>query len=175
MTLRHHEQVEVVTSEERFHGGVFDVVVQSIRLPSGLLQSLELVSHPGAVAIAARDAAGRLLVVRQYRAAVGDWTLEIPAGRLDPDETPLEAAQRELEEETGYRAAQWKHLRSFFPAPGFLSEKLHLFRAEGLEAVAGGGLDADPDEELEVRWASPEELAAEPNADAKTLLALQWT
>lgn len=173
MTLRHHEQVEVVTSEKRFSGRIFEVVVQSIRLPSGLRQNLELVSHPGAVAIAASDALGRLLVVRQYRAAVGDWTLEIPAGRLDPGESPLEAARRELEEETGYRAAHWRHVRSFFPAPGFLSEKLHLFRAEELEAVPGGGSDADPDEELEVRWATAEELAAEPNSDAKTLLALE--
>mgnify|MGYP005723357401 CR=1 FL=1 len=109
--------------------------------------------------------------MRQYRAAASDWMIEIPAGRLEPGEDPLVCAQRELEEETGYRADDWKLLRAFLPATGFCSEVIHLFEARGLHAVPGGGAACDDDEELEVLWRAPEELLADDVTDGKTLLA----
>jgi len=150
---------------------VFELVQRSLRLPSGLRQDVDCILHGGAVAIAARDDEDRMLVVRQYRAALDDWLLEIPAGRLEQDERPLVAAKRELEEETGQRAAKWQLLRRMIPAPGFCSEVIHIFEARELETIEGGGLLCDDDEELEVTWVPRAELLAGATDDAKTLLA----
>ena len=158
-------------SELLLHGRVFDVVAASIRLPSGLAQDLWVVQHPGAVAVAPLLETGEFLLVRQYRHAVRDWLVEIPAGRLEPGETPLAAAKRELEEETGFRARRWEELTSIFPAPGFCSERITLFEARVLEAPSGERLTADPDEELELVRMRPEELLEGATRDAKTLLA----
>lgn len=152
-------------------GRVFDVVRASLRLPSGLAQELDVVLHGGAAAVAALADDGRLLCVRQHRASIGRDVLEIPAGRLEAGEDPLAAAKRELEEETGHRARNWTLLRRFHPAVGFCSEAMFLYLAEGLEAVQGGGLAADADEELAVELASAEDLLASEPGDAKTLVA----
>ena len=173
MTLRRHPDVHEEGRRTLIEGRVFDLVRLALRLPSGLRQDLDLIEHPGAVAILARDEQGRILIVRQYRAAAGDWTCEIPAGRVEAGEDPRTTAGRELEEETGLRARSVRAWRSFFPAPGIASEVIHLFRAEGLEAVPGGGLAGDDDEEIEVLWMHPRDvLSAEP-ADGKTILAAQ--
>jgi ADP-ribose pyrophosphatase len=163
--------IEPLSSERVFEGRIFDVLLESLRLPSGLRQDLAVVRHPGAVAIAALDTDGRLLLVRQYRHAVGDWTVEIPAGRLEPDEQPLNAARRELEEETGHRAATWKALTAFHPAPGFCSEVLHMFLATGVAEGTSNVLTPDDDEELEVLRMTPREVLSLRPADAKTLIA----
>lgn len=135
--------------------------------------------HPGAVGIAAlqtrkatRPGGGeqRLLLVRQYRHSIGDWMLEIPAGRLEQGEDPLVAARRELEEETGHRAERWELLRRIVPAPGFCSERISLFLARDLVEVPGGGLPQDADEELTTLWLTPREILASEIEDAKTLL-----
>lgn len=173
MTLRPHPDVEIRASRRLYAGRVFDMVEQELRLPSGLCQEWTIIEHPGAVAIAAVDDDGRLLVVHQFRPAANGWTEEVPAGRLDPSETPLEAARRELEEETGFRAERWRELCTFLPAPGFCSEVLHLFEARGLSEVSGGGLACDADEEIEVRRRTPEELLLLDPLDAKTLIAAQ--
>lgn len=165
------EEVERLSRRQIHDGLIFRVVHEEIRLPSGMRQSLDLVEHAGAVAIAARDDEGRLLIVRQYRHALGGWTREIPAGRLEPGEPPQEAARRELEEETGFRAREWELLQVIAPAPGFCSERIHLYRAGGLEPVVGGGLACDADEELELERATPEELLSGGYEDAKTLVA----
>jgi ADP-ribose pyrophosphatase len=148
-------------------GAVFDVVASRLEFPSGLRQELEIVEHPGAVAVAAVTDAGELVLVRQYRHAARAVLLEIPAGRLEPDEEPLAAARRELAEETGFRARVWHARGHFFPAPGFASERLHLFEARGLEHAHA---HPDADEELEVVLLSPAR-ALEVARDAKTLLA----
>lgn len=170
MTRPRHPDVELRGSELLHEGRVFRLFHERLVLPSGLEQSLDLVDHPGAVAIVALDARGRMLLVRQYRHAVGDWTLEIPAGRLEADESIEEAARRELEEETGFEAAEWSLLRSIVPAAGFCSEVIHLFLATSLRPIPGGGAAADDDEELEVDWRRPEELLDGENRDAKTLI-----
>ncbi|MEM7518552.1 MAG: NUDIX hydrolase, partial [Planctomycetota bacterium] len=119
-------------------GRIFDLVSERVRLPSGLEQELDVVVHGGAVAIAALREDGKLVCVRQYRHAVGQMLVEIPAGRLEAGEEPLTAARRELEEETGFRAASWRERLRLIPAPGFCSERIVLFEARDLEAVPGG-------------------------------------
>ena len=164
-----------VLEEELLHRGrVFDLVRRVLELPSGLRQVWELVEHPGAVAVVALTDRGEVVVVRQFRAAAGDWMVEIPAGRLDPGEDPRAAAERELEEETGLRAGTWRHVRTFLPAPGFCSERMHLFEARDLVAVPGGGRACDEDEEIEVLALPAKELLQLEPADAKTLLAALW-
>jgi ADP-ribose pyrophosphatase len=138
-------------------------------LPSGIEQDLLWIRHPGAVAVAPLTDKGELLLVRQYRHAVRAITLELPAGRREAGEDPLAAARRELAEETGHRARDWQALGSFWPAPGFCSERVFLFAARGLEPAAQA-LDAD--EDLEVVRMSPERALRE-SEDAKTLLAIQ--
>ena len=158
-------------AELLLHGKIFDIVAASVRLPSGLAQDFWVVEHPGAVAVAPVLETGEFLLVRQYRHAVRDWLIEIPAGRLEPGETPLAAAKRELEEETGQRAQRWEEIHSIFPAPGFCSERITLFEARDLGGPSGQRLQADADEEIELVRMRPEELLDGATRDAKTLLA----
>lgn len=169
--MNRHPKVEVRSSERVFEGAIYDVVVEGVRLPSGLEQELAVVDHQGAVAVAPLTADGRLLLVRQYRHACGDWLVEVPAGRLEAGEDTLTAAKREFEEETGYRAESWELLRAFFPAPGFCSELITLYLATDLSPVPGGGLEADSDEEFDYVRLTPEEVLASDCRDAKTLIA----
>lgn len=169
--MRRHPAIEVLASNSLIETRIFRVVEESIRLPSGLGQDLVLVDHPGAVCIAPLYENGELLLVRQYRHAAGEWMLEIPAGRLEPGETPEEAARRELEEETGHRAQAWHRLLEFMPAPGFCSERLTLFVARGLEPVRHDRRPCDEDEELELLRLSPAEVLDGATSDGKTLLA----
>lgn len=171
MTMNRHRDIEVLSSSTLFRGRVFELVEESVRLPSGLRQDLAIVDHPGAVAVAAVQEDGRMIAVRQYRHAVGDWMTEIPAGRLEPGEDPLRAARRELEEETGLRAREWSLLTRFVPAPGFCSEVIHLFRAAQLEPAGPDRLAADDDEELELVRLRPAQLLEGAPLDAKTAMA----
>lgn len=131
----------------------------------------EIVEHPGAVAIVAVDPAGFVTLVRQLREATRGELLEIPAGKCEPGEEPLATAQRELREECGLTGGTWTHLSSFWSAPGFLRERMHLYLAEGVEA---GDPEPDDDEELElVRWHVDELESRLPELeDAKTLVGL---
>lgn len=171
MPIRHHPDVRVVSSRTAHAGRIFDVVREELVLPSGLRQDVEIVDHPGAVAVAALDDEGRLLLVRQYRHACGDWMLEVPAGRIERGEDRLQAAMRELEEETRHRASSWELLSEFYAAPGFCSELLSLYLARGLVHVGDDAKAADDDEELAVeRWSAPRVLE-EKLQDAKTIIA----
>jgi ADP-ribose pyrophosphatase len=163
-------EFEIVGERTIHEGRVFRLLARSLRLASGKRQDVDVILHPGAVAIAARDETGRMLLVRQIRAALGGPTLEVPAGRLEPGEAPIDAARRELEEETGIRAGSWRRLCSIVPAPGFCSEVLHLFEARELETIPGGGRGCDADEELEVVWREPSTIHALDPVDAKTLI-----
>ena len=147
-----------------------------------------IVGHPGAVAILAIDAASdaavtpasEMLFVRQFRAPVGQLLLEVPAGTLDLHEGVTEesqlAAERELEEETGLRATSWRHLQSFFTAPGFTSERMELYLALGLSAAGPGARTPDEDEAIEaIRLTIAEAVEAVRRgaiADAKSLVAI---
>lgn len=127
-----------VTGEPRRAEGAFVVLrTDQVRMPGGDTAPRDVVEHPGAVAIVALDGAGQVLLIRQYRHPAGRLLWEIPAGLLDvPGEPAHHAAQRELREETGYRARTWHVLADCFTSPGFSTERITVFLARGLAEVA---------------------------------------
>lgn len=172
----------VVASRLVHRGRYLSLRVETIERSDGSRSEREIVGHPGAVAVVAIDGADRLALVRQFRLATGGTLLEIPAGTLDvgPDgglEDPELAARRELEEETGLRARSWRRLGSFWTAPGFATERMHLYVATDLEA-ATDRLGPDADERLELVWLPfTEVLEAALRgeiADAKSLVGIFW-
>lgn len=122
----------VLASERIYEGRLINLRVDQIRTAAGVESVREIVEHPGAIALIALDEAGRVLLVKQYRHAVRAVTLEIPAGILEPGEEPAAAAQRELREETGYRAERLERLGGIHTAPGFSTEYIHFFLATRL-------------------------------------------
>jgi ADP-ribose pyrophosphatase len=128
--------------------GGMHVIRDELELPDGRKLCKHSVRHPGAVVIIPRQQDGSLLMVHQYRHAVGKHLLEFPAGTLEPTEPPLACAQRELIEEVGHRAGHWRELGTILPAPGFCDEIQHCFLAENLTPEAG---ELDEDEFIEVR------------------------
>lgn len=165
---------ETYRSERVFHGKLLSVRVDEVTLPDGRRARREIVEHPGAVAILALDNQGRVALVHQFRKAAQSALWEVPAGTLEPHEDPLECAQRELQEETGFSANDWQHLLTFYTAPGFCTEQMQLFLAEDLHPVAPKTQVAD--EQIEVRFYSKSEIEKMlPDLhDAKTLVALLW-
>lgn len=173
----------VVESKILHRGRYLTFRVDTIERADGSRGTREIAGHPGAVAILAIDAEDRVLLVRQYRVAVGESLLEIPAGTLDVAgdgtvEDPDLAARRELEEETGMRAGSWRKVARFYTAPGFTSELMHLYLATDLRAADGDRLGPDDDEHLllERMPVMAAVAAAEGGelADAKSLVALLW-
>jgi ADP-ribose pyrophosphatase len=151
-----------VSSETIFEGNLVTLVVEDGK---------EIVRHGAAVAIVAVDAEQRVLLVRQQRPAVGGNVLEIPAGLLDDGEPPLDAAKRELQEETGLHGGRWVEAATVLSSPGFTDERIHLFVATGLEE---GETSPDPGEELELVRVPASELPGllDEVEDAKTLVGL---
>ncbi|OIQ08348.1 ADP-ribose pyrophosphatase [Moorella thermoacetica] len=136
-----------IASERIYEGRILNLRRDRVRLPDGHEASREVVEHPGAVAIIALDNDKNIYLVRQYRYPIERVTLEIPAGKLDSGEEPLTCAQRELAEEVGLAAAEWKPLLTFYSTPGFSNEIMHLFLATGLRSHRE---KADDDEFLEI-------------------------
>lgn len=150
----------VTSSETVWSGRIFDVVRESVRLPSGEV-SREFVAHGGAVAVVALDEQDRVLLIRQYRHAVGVSEWELPAGLLDvAGESPVLAAQRELAEETDLVASQWYALADHRSSPGFTDEALRTFLARGISSVPDAERFERTDEELDMptRWVPLEEV-----------------
>lgn len=174
----------VVASQLVHRGRTMDFRVDTIERADGTRGTRDVVGHPGAVAVLAVDVDGRLLLVRQWRIPAGRALVEIPAGTLDVHdgvtEDPDIAAPRELEEETGHRAASWRKLTTFWTAPGFTSELMRLYLATDLEGVADGHgrLSPDEDERLELSRVTIDEglalIDAGEISDAKTILAIMW-
>lgn len=125
-----------ISSKRAYTGRVISLDVDEVCFPDGSTGTLEMIRHPGASAIVplldATDDDPEVLLIRQYRYAADDYLYEVPAGRLDPGELPLDCAKRELREETGYTAARVEPLFTMFTTPGFTDEKIHLFLATGL-------------------------------------------
>lgn len=174
---RHDEQLNepTVSKETIFTGKVIALQVDTVVLPDGKQAVREIVRHPGAVAVLAITDENRVVLVRQFRKPCERVLLEIPAGKLEPDEEPLSCAKRELLEETGYTAKEWIHLHSMFTSPGFADEYIHLYAAKGLTP---GQQQLDKDEflnVLEMEMSEVEELLNNGGAaDAKTIAALYW-
>ncbi|MDT0630509.1 NUDIX hydrolase [Rubrivirga sp. S365] len=165
---------ETISSEPVYDGTLLHVRRDEVRLPDGATSVREWIKHPGASAVVAIDGEGRVVLVRQFRYPPRREFLEVPAGKFDRDgESPLDVAQRELEEETGLTAAAWTALGRTFPGIGYSSETIHLFLAESLSEGERGG---DDDEFLEVVRLPFDEAVRRAESgeilDAKTSLAL---
>jgi len=140
-----------------YAGRVITVNVETVRLPNGHVEELEIIHHPGGAAIVAVDAQQRVCLIRQYRHAAGGWVWELPAGKLEPGEPPLATAQRELTEESGTSARSWQSLGVFVSSPGVFTESVHLFMAQGLNSAK---MSHELGEVIEVHWVPLEEACA---------------
>jgi len=155
------EHWPVVSSAELTRSRLVSVRSDQVRTPDNQLAERDVVLHPGAVAALALDDADRILMIRQYRHPVGRLLWEIPAGLRDvAGEDPWVTAQRELREETGYRARDWRVLADYYSSPGFSTERLRIFLARDLEAVPAAERQFVPrDEEahLQLGWLALDE------------------
>jgi ADP-ribose pyrophosphatase len=146
-----------IESRIAFHGRIFDVGVDRVRLPNGREINLEIVRHPRSVVLVPVNDQGEVVLVRQFRYPVNRWLWELPAGSLDPGEEPEAAARRECHEEIGKIATRATFLGAFFPTPGFCDEEMHFYRLDGLqEPTSAAALDED--ELLEPRAFAIDEL-----------------
>lgn len=161
-----------VSTKKLFQGKVISLEMDQVQLPNGQTATREIVRHPGAVAVLA-FIGDRMLVVEQYRKALGRSEVEIPAGKLEPGEDPMEAAGRELAEETGYRCDALRLIHSFYTAPGFCDEIIHLYVAGDLQA---GEMNPDEDEFLDCEAITLTEaleyIRQGRISDAKTIIAV---
>ena len=159
-----------------FEGKIIKVTVDTVILPNGKTATREVVRHCGAVAVLAITPEDKVILVKQFRHPTGGPLLEIPAGKLDVEnEPPEQCAYRELAEETPYTAGGMTLIHSFYTAPGFCDELMHIFRAEGVRKDSS--LNADDDEFVQTVLMSREDvrnaIAHQQICDAKTLVALQ--
>jgi ADP-ribose pyrophosphatase len=143
-----NKKPQVLSSETVYAGKVFRIRRDEVIEPSGVRTTREMIAHPGSAVVLPVLPDGRILLIRQYRYATRQYLWELVAGRIDEGETPREAAERELREETGYRAKRFKIFLEFFPTPGFLEEKMYLLLAEGLTP---GKAEPEDDEKIIAR------------------------
>lgn len=164
-----------LTSREVYRGHFLEVRRDEVRLPDGKMAPREYVVHPGAVMIVPLLDDGRLLMERQFRYPVGQAMIEFPAGKLDPGETIQACAARELEEETGFRAAEWARAGLIHPVIGYATEIIEVWFARGLHA---GRRNLDEGEFLDIFCASLDELDAWLRegrlTDSKTISGMYW-
>jgi 8-oxo-dGTP pyrophosphatase MutT (NUDIX family) len=132
-----------------YTGRVIQLNVERVRLPNDAIADLEIVHHPGGAAVVAVDDQNRVCLLRQFRHAANGWLWELPAGKIDHREPPLETAQRELEEEAGVTAGEWRSLGDYFSSPGVFTEIVHLFIARQLAPMP---VRPEAHEVFEVHW-----------------------
>lgn len=164
---------KTISSESIYDGKIIKVRREQVKLDDGSVAMRELIAHPGGVGIIAVDEDKNVFMVTQYRIAAKSMMLEIPAGKLEYGENPLECGKRELIEETGYSAKKFTHLGEYYATPGYCEEKLNIYLAENLEFV---GQHLDDGEFLNVKKYSLDELydmvMDNKIHDAKTAIAI---
>ncbi|MDK2835415.1 MAG: ADP-ribose pyrophosphatase [Thermosediminibacterales bacterium] len=138
---------KTISTKNIYKGKIIDVKIDTVLLPNGKKSTREIVKHTGAVAVIPILDNGKLVMVKQFRKPIEKINLEIPAGKLEPNEKPLECAKRELSEETGYISDKLKYILSFYTTPGFSDEIIHLFLAQDLKKHQSSH---DEDEFLEI-------------------------
>jgi ADP-ribose pyrophosphatase len=169
--------MKIISSQEAYRCRLFWVTEDDAVDPETKFEiKRSVVRHNGSAVMMAVDEKKRILLVRQYRLPAGKYLWELPAGKVDAGETPLQAAKRELIEETGYRARKWEKLTAFFPSPGFVAERMTIFLATGLTAGTATPMD---DERIETRWYTSKDVAEMIRTgkieDAKTMIGFyRW-
>lgn len=171
--------VRVISSTTVFEGPVFSVKTDYVQEPDDVRARRDVIRHPGSVVILPLDDSGRgeprILLERQFRYAANARLWELPAGRIDPGENKLAAAQRELREETGYTARRWRRILRFYVSPGFLDESMDVFLAHGLKA---GADQPEEDERISLRFFPLSQAVrmalGGKIVDAKTIAAVLW-
>jgi ADP-ribose pyrophosphatase len=162
-----------------FSGRIIQLTVEQVTLPNGEQCELEVVHHPGGAAVVALDTDGRVCLIHQYRYVAGGWLWELPAGKIDHQEPPLQTGQRELQEEAGVTARDWQPLATVHSSPGIFSEVIHLYLARELEQV---GHSPELHEVFEIHWLPFDQAIAMVHqgeiTDGKTIIGLlraqQW-
>jgi ADP-ribose pyrophosphatase len=147
--------MKLISSVTKYEGPIFSVTEDVAVDPDGFEIKRAIIRHGGSAVIMPVDEKGRILLVRQYRLPARKSMWELSAGRVDKGETVLQAAKRELREETGYRAKKWTKLSSFYVSPGFLEEKMTIYLVQDLSA---GETQFMEDERIEVKWFRPREV-----------------
>ena len=174
------QTAQVLRSEVVFEGPLFRVERDQLIEPGGRESQRDIVRHNGSAVILAIDSSKSrknpwIVMERQYRHAAGQFLWELPAGKIEPDEDPLAGAQRELAEETGYRARKWRAMIEFYPSPGFVGESMTVYLAEGLTA---GDPAPEEDEKIELRLVKLSEvlkmIGKGAIRDGKTLCGVLW-
>ena len=132
-----------------YQGRIINLDLEDVTLPNGIELEMEIVSHPGGAAVVALNSSGQVCLLRQYRYVAGGYIWELPAGKIDDGEPPLETARRELADEAGVLAASWEPLGNIISSPGVFTEVVHLWLARQLQSVEP---NTDADEVLEVHW-----------------------
>ncbi len=168
----------LVSSRVVYNGPVFWVTTDHVVEPGGVKVRRDLIHHVGSVVVLAVDdseSVPRILLERQYRHAAHDYLWELPAGRIDPGETDLKAAKRELIEETGFRAERWRRIFKFYASPGFMAETMAVYLATGLTR---GEAEPEEDEVIQIRMV-PLRIALKmvlrgTIRDAKTIASVLW-
>lgn len=168
--------MKIRSSKEVYKCRLFRVTEEVATDKTGFRIERSIVHHRGAAVMLATDDDDRVLMVRQFRLPVNSKLWELPAGTLDEGEKPLTTAKRELQEETGYKAAKWKKLAEYYPSPGFVDEKMTIYLATGLTAGEASPMD---DERIETKWFTKKELKQMIRKghiqDSKTLVGyLMW-
>ncbi len=171
-------KARIISSRTVYRGPVFWVTTDNVQEPGGIRARRDVVHHTGSVVVLAVDESRsipRVLLERQYRHAANDYLWEIPAGRIDPGEKPLPAAQRELLEETGYTASHWRRIFNFYASPGFVAETMSVYLATGLRA---GKAQPEPDEIIRKRMVllstAVRMVLSGAIRDAKTISSVLW-
>ena len=168
---------KTISSESIYEGTIISLRVEEVELPDGNRTTRELIKHSGAVAIIPITKEGKLVLVRQYRKALGRTIIEIPAGRIEIGEDTKETARRELEEETGYGANELKFIQAFATSPGFADEIIYLYLAEELYQIENPA-PGDEDEFIDILEVTIEEAERLVETgevfDAKTAFALLY-
>lgn len=168
--------MKLISSEELLKTPIFRVTRDIALDPDGFEIKRAVVQHGGSAVVMPVDDRKRILLVRQYRLPAKQYLWELPAGRMDPGETVLQAARRELAEETGYKARKFEKLAVFYPSPGFLAEKMTIFLATDLKPGKSTPME---DERITMEWFTPKDLdkliESGKIPDAKTLIGfLTW-